>query len=995
MIYSFDGVEVDTDRLQVLRDGAPEHVEPQVFDVLCYLIEHRDRVVTKLELFDEIWGGAFVGESTLTSRIKSARRVVGDNGQAQRVIRTVHRRGYQFVGDVLERDTDPPLATSPSEIIGRTPGPSGTVTFLFTDIQGSSRLWELHPDEMTVASARHDELLHTAVAEHDGVVFATAGDGVAAAFRIATDAMATARQIRSTLEAERWPDPVELRVRIGIHTGEAVERGGDYLGATVNRAARVMSAAHGGQTLISDAAAGVIDDDGLVDLGICQIDPSMPSMRLWQVDGPRFPAPAGAIASPLPSLRTELIGRVADLERVADALAEHRLVSIVGPGGAGKTTLALAAANSVLVSFPSGVVFVELASVNDGGGIPRAIAEAAGVEGAAASDVSSLTTHIARRPILLVLDNCEHLLDECAEFIDDLLDAGSEATVLTTSREPHGVDGEIVLPLGSLQAAAPELFVVRARAAARGLAVAVDDARVTHLCTRLDGLPLAIELAAAQLAHLGLDDLVSRLDASLELSKKGRSRAGGRHLTLDRTIAWSYDLLDESGRWLLRQFGVFPGSFDLATAEAVGARQGWATIVPTLSDLVAKNLLTRDETNGRYRLLETIRAFADQRLTEAGEHDVAAERLRSHVVRRATALTRVDRWFSGQNAASLRADLDNIRFAFDQSMWSGRTVEALELHIGCCFLFRNTLSCTDGRRWAARLEPVEADFDPVDRLWSTLVRADLAQGTADHETGARSAAEAVQLAEQASDATALVIARQSDALHYVVIDPDEALARLDHALELAEPLDDPRLERLLRAFVSVTELSAGRTDRGMEIAEEVGHEATGDGYDVFIANWAAWTGCLIRGDAERLRYWRERQRTYLSSIAIPEPWMFLWSTALNHAMEGDDPIAGLRQARVRADSEGHDIAADVILALVVIELLAGRRTEAAELLGLVMRSRLNNLSHYVLARTLRTRLRESLDHDTLTAAMRRGARRDADETLDARGLSLDEPTAPA
>jgi len=990
MIYSFEGVEVDTDRLEVRRDGAPEHVEPQVFDVLCHLIEHRDRVVTKRELFDEIWGGAFVGESTLTSRIKSVRRVVGDSGQAQRLIRTVHRRGYQFVGDVLEQESDQgpdPAAQATTASVGvRAAAPSGTVTFLFTDIQGSSRLWEQHPVQMTAAIARHDELLHAAVTEHDGVVFATAGDGIAVAFRTPTDAVAAARSIRTALDAEQWPDPVDLKVRLGVHTGEAVERNGDYLGATVNRAARVMAAAHGGQTLISDATAGIIDDDGLVDLGVCQIDPAMPSTRLWQIDGPAFPAPAGAIAAPLPSLRTELIGRAADLERVAEAVAEHRLVSIVGPGGAGKTTLALATANSVLVSFPAGVVFVELASVNDGGGIARAVAEAAGVEGAAASDVSSLAAHLARRPILLVLDNCEHLLDECADFIDDVLDAGSEATVLTTSREPNGVDGEVVLPLGSLQAAAPELFAVRARAAAPGLPIAVDDARVIRLCRRLDGLPLAIELAAAQLAHLGLDDLVNRLDESLELSQRGRSRGGGRHLTLARTIAWSYDLLDESGQWLLRQFGVFPGTFDLDAAESVGARQDWGTIVPILSDLVSKNLLTRDETTGRYRLLETIRAFADQRLIAADEHDGAAERLRNHVVQRATALPRVDRWFSGRNAASLRADLDNVRFAFDRSMWSGRTVDALELHIACCFLFRNTLSCADGRRWAARLEPVEPDFDPVDRLWSTLVRADLAQGSADHEMGATSAAEAAQLAEHTGDATALVIARQSDALHYVVSDPDEALARLDHALELARSLDDRRPERLLRAFVSVTQLSAGRIDLGMEIAEEVGHEVTGDGYDVFIANWAAWTGCLIRGDAERLRYWRERQRAYLSGVAISEPWMFLWSTALVSAMEGDDPTAGLRQARARADGEGHDVAADVILALVVIELLAGRNTEASELLGLAMSNRLNNLSHYVLARSLRAQLRDIVGNDELRHALRRGAERNPHEVLDARGL---------
>ena len=991
MIFSFDGYEIDTDQLEVRHDGASLHVEPQVFDVLCYLIEHRRRVVTKIELFEKVWGGAFVGESTLTSRIKSARRLVGDSGQAQRVIRTVHRRGYQFVADVLERHDDDQSRTP--EPGGALAAPSGTVSFLFSDIEGSSRLWEQHPEHMGAVTARHDELLHGAVAAHGGIVFATAGDGVAAAFVRATDAVAAARQIRSALDAERWPAPIDLEVRLGVHTGEAVERDGDYLGAAVNRAARVMSASHGGQTLISDVTAGILDDDlGLVDLGICRIDPAMPSMRLWQVDGPSFPPPSGAIAAALPSVRTELIGRDAALERVGDAVVEHRLVSIVGPGGAGKTTLALAAANSMLVSFPAGVVFVELASVNDGGGIHRAVAEAAGIEGAAASDVFSLAAHLSRRPILLVLDNCEHLLDECADFIDAVLDAGTGATVLTTSREPHGVDGEVVVSLGSLDADAPELFLVRARAVAPDMALAVDDPRIERRCHRLDGLPLAIELAAAQLQHLSLDDLVTRLDASLELSRGGRSRGRDRHMTLDRTIAWSYDLLDEPGKWLLRQFGVFPGSFDLAGAEAVGHRENGPAVLPTLSDLVSKSLMIRDAPTGRYRLLETIRAFASQRLVAAGESDLAGERLRCHVVERATARTRVDRWFSGENAAMLRADLDNVRFAFDRSMWSGRTVDALELHIGCSYLFRNTMSCADGRRWAARLEPVEAQLDPADRLWLTLVRADLAQGTADHELGATAAARASELAAVAGDDAALVIARQSDALHHVVNAPDVARARIAEALELASSHDDRRLERLLRAFSAVTELSAGQMDLGMELAEDVGHEVTGDGYDVFIANWAAWTACLILGDAPRLRYWRERQRDYLTSVGVPEPWMFLWSTALVAAMEGEDATDGLRQARERADSEGHDIAADVVLALVVIERLAERHIEAAELLGVVMRRRLNNLSHYVLARTLRSALREELGDGALRDLMARGAQHDPDSILDERGLAMRSST---
>jgi len=398
MIYRFGGYEVDTARLEVRHEGESLHAEPQVFDVLRYLIEHRDRVITKIELLDEVWGGAFVSESALTSRIKSVRQLLGDSGKSQHVVRTVHGRGYQFVADVVGHEADAtdrpghsgttPDDTGAGDTDGTVPAtatPTGTISFLFSDIEGSSALWEHHGDLMPNVIGRHDEILHRGVEANRGVVFSTAGDGVAAAFELASDAIAAARLIRSALDAEPWPSPIQLRVRLGVHSGEAARSNGDYHGAVVNRAARVMSAAYGGQTLISDVTVGLASsEDGLIDQGVCQIDPSMPTMRLWQLDGPSFPPLAGAVASSLPRMRTALIGRDLDLDRVVDATADHRIVSIVGPGGAGKTTLALAAANAAMTSFPAGVVFVELAAVSDAGGILQAVAQAARVEGAAA-----------------------------------------------------------------------------------------------------------------------------------------------------------------------------------------------------------------------------------------------------------------------------------------------------------------------------------------------------------------------------------------------------------------------------------------------------------------------------------------------------------------------------------------------------------------------------------------------------------------------------------
>lgn len=983
-IYSFAGYELDTVRLELRQAGEPVHIEPQVFDVLRHLIANRDRVISKMELFDQVWGGAFVGESTLTSRIKTARQLVGDSGRAQTVIRTLHRRGYQFVADVVEHTVDSsPAHSVPAESANS--APSGTVSFLFTDIEGSSRLWERHPTLMESVMVRHDEILHQAVADHDGLLFASAGDGVAAAFERATDAVAALRRIRAALDAEAWPQAIELRVRLGVHTGEAAERDGDYLGATVNRAARIMAAAHGGQSLISDVTAGLLDSSsGLTDLGVCQIDPSMPSTRLWQVDGPTFPPLAGSVAVALPQPRTELIGRDIDLEQIAEALAEHRLVSLVGPGGAGKTTLALAAANTVLVSYPAGVVFVELASANDGGDIFRAVVETAGIEGPAAADTGRLAAHLARRSMLIVLDNCEHLLDECADFLDALLDAGSEATVLVTSREPLGIDGEVVLPVGSLAAHAPELFCQRARAAGLDTDLADDDPRISLLCERLDGLPLAIELAASQLRFLTLDDLVERLAHSLEMHRGGRSRARDRHATLDRTIAWSYDLLDAEGQRLLRQFGIFPGSFDLAAAEAIGGPRTTAL----LPGLVAKSLVTHNAATGRYRLLETIRAFAEQRLTDAAEVEEAGERLRWFVVERARATSRLDRWFSGMNAATLRADIDNVRYAFDRSMWSGHARDALEIHISCAYLFRNTLNSGDGRRWAARLASTDEELNPRDQLWLTLLEADIAQGTADHQRGAAAASEALRLAADVDDAAAVVLARLAHALHYVVTEPEQAQARIAEAIVFAGRLDDPRPERLLRAFLAIAQLAGGDARGGTELAEHVALEVEGDGYDVFIANWAAWTAVLLSADAERLRYWRQRQRAFLTMVEIPEPWMFLWSTALGHALEGDDPDDGLRGARRRADSEGHDIAADVVLALALVEHVRGNAEPAAELLGVIRHRTLNNLSHYLMVGAIRSDLRRTLSRSELDECFARGNVQEPGDVLDRLGITL-------
>ncbi len=996
MIYSFGDIEVDTDSVEVRTSGERVHVEPQVFDVLCYLIEHRERLVTKIELFDQIWGGAFVGEAALTSRIKTVRQAVGDSGRAQRVIRTVHGKGYQFVAEVTEhsrgaRRTDggslEDAASQPSTTL-----PTGIVTFLFTDIERSSLWWEQYPDEMAVAVPRHDALLREAIEGHRGTVFATGGDGLSAVFARVSDAVETARAMRAALDGEPWPEPISLKVRIGLHTGEAFEVGGDYLGAAVNRAARVMSMANGGQTLLSDVTTGMlVNRDGLTDLGICQIDPAMPSMRLWQLDGSTFAPLLGSVAAAPPLMRTALIGRDADLERVVELTGQSRLTSITGPGGAGKTTLALATANAVLASFPAGVVFAELAAADDTPSMCRAIAEAAGIQSAAASDPNALAAHLARQSMLLVLDNCEHLLDECAGFADLVLDTAPAARILTTTREELGADGEVVFPLLSLDESAPELFVARTSGVDPLLDISVDDARVIDICRRLDGLPLAIELAAAQLRHLGLDELLGHLDDGLDVSKSRRSRGGERHVSLDRTIAWSFDLLDEPSKALLGRLSVFPASFDLAGVEAVSPSSvDRHSILASISDLVTKSLVVRRADSGRFQLLETIRAFARRRLEDAGDTSAAQEQLRAHVVDRAKGSSRVDRWFSGSNAASLRSDLDSARFAFDESIRTDRIADALEIVIDGSFLWRNTMNCSDARRWIPQLDARASSLTARDAMWLAIMRSDLAQGTADHEAISGAITDALAAADAADDHVALAIALHFDALTRIVVDPTDAVARLAHVRSIAESIGDRRLVHLADAFAALAIVAGGDVEDGALRAGEVASKVSGDGYEVFIANWVAWIAHLITEDVDRLRYWTDRQRAYLTRIGVRETWLTIHNMALSSAMEGEDVHERLHQARVQADREDLESAADTVLALAVIARADGRPHEAAELLGTVTGQRLNNVAHYVLYRATFTALGGEIESDERDVLVERGRERTVRDVLDAHGLLITE-----
>jgi predicted ATPase/class 3 adenylate cyclase len=582
------------------------------------------------------------------------------------------------------------------ESVGVAELPSGTVTFLFTDLEGSTRLWEQHRDAMQAALARHDEILREAVETNKGIIVKSTGDGIHAVFGSAHDALGASVAAQHGLDSEMWPTPRPLRVRMGVHTGEAEHRDGDYYGTATNRAARLMSVAHGGQILVSLSTEELLSDnlpDGvsLVDLGEHRLrDLSRPD-RIFQVSAAglagEFPPIRSLDAYPgnLPVQLSSFVGRHDELVAVGKVLRESRLVTITGTGGVGKTRIAVQLAAEVLQRFPDGAWLCELAAAGDPESMLEAVASTLGaIPRAGMSLTASIAEFLRTRVLLLVLDNCEHLLDATARLADAILRDAPGVRIVATSREGLAVEGERVVPLRSLpvpdpafaeleQVAASEavrLFGERAEAARPGFSLEPGNATaVADICRRLDGVPLAIELAAARIAAMSPAEVAERLDERFRLLTGGRRTAVERHHTLRSTVDWSYSLLSPAEQHIFDRLGVFAGGFGTSAAEAVASGDGieaW-DVVDALSSLVAKSMINVDELadgTTRHELLETLRAYARERLDEAG---VADEYRRRHAEHYAEFAERAGRGLIGPDEFAwrrrFRADLANLRAA--------------------------------------------------------------------------------------------------------------------------------------------------------------------------------------------------------------------------------------------------------------------------------------------------------------------------------------------
>jgi predicted ATPase len=498
------------------------------------------------------------------------------------------------------------------------------LTFLFTDIEGSTRRWEADADGMRTALAAHDEVMRETIEAHAGRLFKHTGDGVCAAFespRSAVDAAVAAQR------------KLALPVRMGIATGEAEKRGDDYFGSVLNRASRVMAAGHGGQVLIDGATAELLSGVDLVYLGAKRLRDIAKRVSMFQVsaDGLRtdFPPLRTLDATPgnlrLPS--TSFIGRESELAEVATLLGAHQMVTLTGVGGVGKTRLALEVAARAVDDFPDGTFVIELAAIGDPVAVPEAVAAVLGVTQQPGMNVTdSVAEAMEGRRRLLVFDNCEHLLDSAADVIGAILNRSDTVKVLATSREGLRLPEEQLWPVPSLDvdSSAATLFADRASAVAPSVSLGDDSDAVTEICRRLDGIPLAIELAASRLLSMTVSEIRDHLDDRFRLLV-GSRRGLERHQTLRHAVQWSYDLLDADEKTMLDRCSVFAGGFDLAGAQAI-ARSGdkFATL-DLLDALVSKSLLVADRTSGRTRLsmLETIRQFAEEQLVGSGEAEDA------------------------------------------------------------------------------------------------------------------------------------------------------------------------------------------------------------------------------------------------------------------------------------------------------------------------------------------------------------------------------------
>jgi predicted ATPase/class 3 adenylate cyclase len=665
---------------------------------------------------------------------------------------------------------------------------------LLTDVEGSTRLWEEQPNAMHGVLRRHHEIAHQSIERHGGYRPPDQGEGdsVFAVFSVAPSAVACALDFQRSIAAEPWPDQVDLRVRMGLHTGALELRDGrNYAGLALNFCARLSAIAHGGQVILSEATQALTAPDlpegaSLKDLGVHRLkDLSLPEQvfQLCHPDLPTvFPPLRSLDARPhsLPLQLTRFVGREREMDEVRSTLRTSRLVTMTGTGGSGKTRLALQVAVDLLEEHPDGTWFVEFAGTMEPALVPRVVSSTIGIrEQQGHLLLDTLVHHLATKATLLVLDNCEHLLDACAELADRLLRSCDGLTVIATSREPLGIIGEVVrrvpplsVPEADLAASANavasfeavQLFVDRAVAAAPHFSLTDANAvTVVAICRRLEGIPLALELAAARLQALTVGQIRDRLEDRFRLLTGGSRTALPRQQTLRATVDWSHDLLSAPEQVLLRRLSVFAGGFSLDAVEQVcgGSQVAPEDVLDLLTRLVGRSLafLETGSAGGRYRLLETIRAYALEKLREGGEEPELRRRHLQYCLGVAETAEPALRGPDQQAwLAWLQTELDNFRAAFGWSVHQQDPGPALRLASALREFWVVRADWSEGLEWVEQALDLPGEVDPPLRMKALRAAAELADVLSDYPRATARYEESLQIARALGEKRAIAVA---------------------------------------------------------------------------------------------------------------------------------------------------------------------------------------------------------------------------------------------
>jgi len=795
--------------------------------------------------------------------------------------------------------------------------PTGTVTFVFTDIEGSTERWDRNRAAMQAAVRRHDALVRSAIVDHRGHVFKTIGDAFCAAFSRPEDAVGAALAAQLALANEDFGNVGGLHVRTAIHVGTTDERDGDYFGPTVNRVARLLAIAFGGQVLLSGATADLVQGDlppnaSLRDLGEHRLKDLSRPEYVYQLVAPGirsdFPAlrSLGSFPHNLPRQMTSFVGREEEIAEITALIQAKPLVTLVGSGGVGKTRTSLQVAANLIDGSGDGVWFVELAPLTSGEYIPTTIAAALGIALGEGDPLAHLVTALRSKRALLIVDNCEHLVDASARTISAILRGCPLIKILASSRQAIGIAGEQTYRMPSLGVALPidgnalkavdasaspaiELFAERAMAIDRRFVLTDENAPViADICRRLDGIPLAIELAASRVQILSPRQLRDRLDERFRVLTGGSRDVLPRQQTLRALIDWSHDLLDERERILFRRLGIFVNGFVIEAASTVASGDGLdeVDIFDRLASLVSKSLVIADPDGDslRYRFLESTRAYASEKLAEAGERDLLAKRHLQYLVHSFATLRAMNDGPDSRRRFNSRfvAELEDIRFALDGALSRSEVVEGSALLAACDTWDMVALEeegIARSQAFLAALPPTQPKLSAILRTTVAFLWANSGRMTLAFETATRALADARESGEPRLVAEALLVyARPAIFVGQLdraeaSIDEAQSLSALPPALHLASltsrallaaargdldaaatihqdvreryrSMRDPRNEAVTAIELAENEHGRGKTQRAIDIVHEYLPAARSDSgrslLVIFLTNLAGY-----------------------------------------------------------------------------------------------------------------------------------------------------------